>query len=159
TPARSWCSRPRRACRTRWCGTRRARSTSATRWKSRERCAEVGEKVLAVAAVKPASPSALKPWLALLRAPGIGTVSAAKLLQQFGGPATLFAPSSAAWSAAGIPSSLHKGLREPDQAGIDSDLRWLEGDARHLITWNDPRYPARLREIVQAPIALFCHGD
>lgn len=111
-------------------------------------------------AVKPAEPSSeLRHWLALIRAPGIGAVQAARLLQQFGDPSNLFDSSAATWLAAGIPRALHAGLRDPDLEGIESDVRWLAGERRHLITWNDPRYPAALREIVQAPVALFCQGD
>ena len=98
-------------------------------------------------------------WLALIRAPGLGTVQAARLLEQFGEPRALFHAGTASWRAAGIPRALHGGLQEPDWAGVEQDLRWLAGDRRHLVTWSDPRYPAALREIVQAPIALFCHGD
>lgn len=98
-------------------------------------------------------------WLALVRAPGIGVAQATRLLAQFGDPATLFAAGAAAWRAAGIPLSLHAGLREPDRAGIEQDLRWLQGPSRHLVTWRDPRYPAQLRAIAQAPLALFCQGD
>lgn len=111
-------------------------------------------------AVKPADSRDDNPyWLALVRAPGLGVAQAARLLGQFGDAATLFAAGPASWKAAGIPASLHAGLRAPDWAGIEQDLRWLEGEHRHLVTWNDPRYPALLREIPQAPVALFCQGD
>jgi DNA processing protein len=98
-------------------------------------------------------------WLALIRAPGLGAVQAARLVQQFGEPRALFEASTATWKAAGIPFALHAGLRAPDWDGVAQDLRWLAGERRHLVTWNDPRYPAVLREIVQAPVALFCQGD
>ena len=110
--------------------------------------------------VKTAGPSQeLRHWLALIRAPGLGAVAAAQLLERFGDPQALYAAGSHEWAAAGIPAALHQGLLRPDRQGIEQDLRWLDGDARHLITWNDPRYPAQLRQIVQAPVALFCHGD
>lgn len=98
-------------------------------------------------------------WLALVRAPGFGTVGATRALAQFGDPATLFGAGPAAWRAAGIPAALHDGLRRPDWPGVESDLRWLEGRGCCVVTWGDPRYPARLREIAHAPLVLFCHGD
>jgi DNA processing protein len=101
----------------------------------------------------------LQYWLALLRAPGLGAAHATRLLAQFGEPRTLFEAGAASWRAAGIPHSLHGGLREPDWAGVEADLRWLAGAGRSLLTWNDPRYPAALREIVLPPVALFCQGD
>jgi DNA processing protein len=106
-----------------------------------------------------ADPSNLRYWLALVRAPGFGATGAARLLRQFGDPQALFEAGPASWQAAGIPRALHAGLREPDWAGVEQDLRWLAGDRRHLVTWLDARYPAQLREIVHAPIALFCQGD
>jgi DNA processing protein len=98
-------------------------------------------------------------WLALIRAPGFGAVSAARVLGQFGGPRALFDAGPASWRAAGIPEALQAGLREPDWAGVEQDLRWLEGDRRCLLACTDPRYPTALREIVHAPVALFCHGE
>lgn len=102
----------------------------------------------------------LKPWLALLRAPGIGPVTGARLLQRFGSPQALLDAGSGAWSAAGLERKLHAGLRQPDAAAIDQDLAWLAAaPARALVTQDDPRYPAPLRETAQAPLALFCQGD
>lgn len=98
-------------------------------------------------------------WLALIRAPGLGAVQAGRLLEQFGEPRALFHAGTASWRAAGIPLALHGSLQQPDWAGVEQDLRWLAGERRQLVTWHDPRYPANLREIVHAPIALFCHGD
>ena len=98
-------------------------------------------------------------WLALVRAPGIGPATGLRLLEHFGDPATLFAAGPEAWRQAGLPPALHAGLLRPDHDGVSQDLRWLEGDNRHLIAWSDPRYPPLLREIAQAPLALFCHGD
>lgn len=107
-------------------------------------------------------------WLALIRAPGIGPGTALRLLTRFGDPQALFEAGPEAWSAAGVPQPLQQGLLCPDWPGVEQDLRWLAGDdcaptdalgGRHLVTWLDPRYPPLLREIAQAPVALFCHGD
>lgn len=103
---------------------------------------------------------AVKPWLALIRAPGIGPATAAQLLQHFGAPQTVLDARPAQWKAAGLEASLHAGLREPDWAAVAADLAWLgAGAGRGLITLDDPRYPAQLRDIAQAPIALFYQGD
>src|SRR5688572_21121341 len=84
---------------------------------------------------------------------------ALRLLTRFGDPQALFAAAPADWTAAGLPTALHAGLLRPDWTGVEQDLRWLEGDGCHLVTWLDGRYPPLLREIAQAPAALFCHGD
>jgi DNA processing protein len=98
-------------------------------------------------------------WLALIRAPGIGPATALSLLQRFGDPQALFEAGAEAWSAAGVPLALQDSLQRPDWDGVDADRRWLDHDGRHLVPWTDPRYPPLLREVAQAPIALFCHGD
>ncbi len=106
----------------------------------------------------PKSPHA-SGWLALIRAPGIGPGTALRLLTRFGDPQALFEAGPEAWSAAGVPQPLQQGLLSPDWPGVEQDLRWLAGDDCHLVTWLDPRYPPLLREIAQAPVALFCRGD
>jgi len=101
----------------------------------------------------------LSHWLALVRAPGIGPATALRLLARFGDPQSLFAAGPEGWAAAGLPAALHAGLRQPEAEGIEQDLRWLDAEGRHFIPWTDEHYPALLREIPQAPIALFCQGD
>jgi len=103
--------------------------------------------------------SSLRHWLALVRAPGIGPATALRLLERFGDAEPLFAAGPLEWAAAGLPAALHESLRCPDWDGVERDVRWLEQEGRHLVTWSDARYPPLLREIVQAPVALFCHGD
>lgn len=103
--------------------------------------------------------SPLRPWLALLRCDGIGATAAARLIERFGSPQALLDAGPSAWRAAGLADAAQAALKAPDWAGVDQDLRWLEGPRRNLVTRADPRYPARLREIAQAPLALFCQGD
>jgi len=106
-----------------------------------------------------AARSPLFHWLALVRAPGIGPATALRLLARFGDPEPLFAAGRGGWAEAGLPAALQEGLARPDAAGIERDLEWLSGDDRHLLTWNDARYPPLLREIAQPPVALFCRGN
>lgn len=101
----------------------------------------------------------LKFWLALIRAPGVGAVYGARLLEAFGEPEAVFNAGQSGWRKAGIPASLHDGLKTPDWAAIEQDQAWLAGKGRGLITLHDPQYPALLREISYAPLALFHQGD
>jgi DNA processing protein len=50
-------------------------------------------------------------------------------------------------------------LRRPDQQLIESDLAWLSAGRRHLLSWDDARYPPLLRRISSPPAALFVEGD
>lgn len=42
---------------------------------------------------------------------------------------------------------------------LERCLAWLEQPGHHFLPWNDPRYPALLRECADAPLALFVAGD
>ena len=105
----------------------------------------------------------LRGWLALIRVPGLGPVRARQLLQRFGEPAALLGAGLSAWRGAGLGEPLCQALAEPDWAGVDLDLAWLEQSAapavRSFLNFRDPRYPPRLAEIAQAPLGLFAMGD
>ena len=101
----------------------------------------------------------LSSWLALVRAPGLGPVLGARLVESFGDPEAALLAGPSGWTAAGVPHALQEGLRAPDRAGIEADLAWLAGAGRALVTLTDPRYPGLLQEISNPPLALFCHGD
>ena len=103
--------------------------------------------------------SKLAYWLALLRAPGIGPVRFARLLQVFGSPAAVFAARRSDWTTLGLAESTLDYLSTPDWRAVEQDLVWLEQPDNDLITWDDPRYPPLLRQIQQPPPLLFVHGD
>jgi len=50
-------------------------------------------------------------------------------------------------------------LAAPDRARIDAALAWAEQPGAHILTPSDPRYPALLAEIADAPTVLFVRGD
>jgi DNA processing protein len=58
-----------------------------------------------------------------------------------------------------LPADVCEALNKPDWDAVDADLRWLETPQSAFIPRGDSRYPARLLEIPQAPLALFCLGD
>lgn len=102
----------------------------------------------------------LSAWLTLARASGVGSVAVQRLLSEFGTPEAALKASPTAWRALGLSSLQIDALGKPDRDGIAQDLRWLDGgERRGLLTVDDPRYPARLREIAHAPPLLFCIGD
>ena len=99
-------------------------------------------------------------WLALIRTPGLGPDLGRALLQQWGRASAIVDAGREAARRAGAPERVAEGLAAPDQAGIDTDLTWLESsDAHHLVTWDDPRYPPLLRETDSPPLCLFVTGD
>jgi DNA processing protein len=62
-------------------------------------------------------------------------------------------------SSLGLAEDTVHALLRPDQAVLESDLKWLEQPGHHLITWDDARYPALLRDIPSPPAALYADGD
>ncbi len=102
----------------------------------------------------------LRSWLTLLLAPDIGPLSGAQLLARFGTPAALLQAGRASWAAAGLGDTTQQALAKPDEARLDAALAWLAAAPdRHLVTLDDPRYPPRLRQTEDAPLALFVLGD
>ncbi|HYQ91118.1 MAG TPA: DNA-processing protein DprA, partial [Candidatus Competibacteraceae bacterium] len=97
--------------------------------------------------------------LALLRAPGIGPVRFARLLERFGSAAAVFAANRSDWSAVGLSETTLDYLKAPAWQIVEQDLRWLEQPGNHLLGLDDPRYPPLLRRIAQAPPLLFVHGN
>jgi DNA processing protein len=98
-------------------------------------------------------------WLALARVRGLGAGRCVEVLRDYPDPADLFAAGPRAWERLGLPAGVCKWLAEPDWQGVDLDLRWLEGERNHLVTWLDEDYPRLLREIPEPPPVLFVHGE
>lgn len=102
---------------------------------------------------------ALKHWLALIRAHGIGPARATQLLAAFHSAEGIFAAGPRGWRSIGLEAKLFEGLANPDWASVEADLRWLDAPGRDFITIEDARYPPQLRETLGAPLALFTQGD
>jgi len=99
---------------------------------------------------------ALACWLALHRTPGVGPITFARLLEQFGEPEKVFeAPNTAKSISARTRSALFK----PDWLQIEKDLQWFESEDRHIVTLYDPHYPELLKQIPDPPSLLFVQGD
>jgi DNA processing protein len=50
-------------------------------------------------------------------------------------------------------------LRRPDLKAAEQDLAWLEASRARLIPLTDPAFPPPLRELADAPVALYVRGD
>lgn len=95
-------------------------------------------------------------WLALHRAPGIGSSRFHYLLEEYGSAAGVFAASG---RMAGLSEAAQAYLRRPDWEAVTQDLKWLEQPGCCLLTWTDPDYPPLLREIADPPPVLFVQGN
>lgn len=99
----------------------------------------------------------LKYWLALLHAPGLGSVGIGKLLEVAGTPQALFSKEFIGHKQ--LPNEIRAYLRSPDWRSVDRDLEWASQEGRHILTQNDSRYPQLLIETSNPPVLLFIHGD
>ncbi|MGZ8215922.1 DNA-processing protein DprA [Methylomagnum sp.] len=102
----------------------------------------------------------LRFWLALHRAPLIGSRRFTALLDKFGTPQAVFEAGHARWQAAKLPESTLAYLAKPDWRAVAADLKWLDqSQHRHCLTFDHSLYPPLLREIADPPPVLFVEGD
>jgi DNA processing protein len=112
------------------------------------------------ASAQPA-PEDFEAWFRLLATPGVGRVTARRLLAACGSPdAVLRAPRATLQALAGAEVAHAVGAAN---AAIDARLvqaqRWLAGGpARSVITLGDPAYPARLLQTADPPLMLYVEG-
>ena len=104
-------------------------------------------------------PQSLRDWLILLHAPGFGPRAFMQLWEHSPDPHAMISASASFWREAGLKQTTMDALREPDEPRIDAALAWLSEAGHHLITFDDPRYPASLRDLSDPPPALFAMGD
>lgn len=98
-------------------------------------------------------------YLALNRISGIGPKTFHRLLTLWPDLQELFKESQQALRHRGIPEELSNSIRTFDFKKIDSDLAFLNKDNQNILAFDDPRYPAILREIPGAPPILYAKGD
>lgn len=98
-------------------------------------------------------------WLALTTVPGIGGVTARKLLARFGDIESVFSasPDELTQIPRLTPAMAEKLLAAPIEA-LESDLLTLNDEGIDVLTWDDDRFPKLLRDLSGAPILLFMRG-
>lgn len=98
-------------------------------------------------------------WLALATLPGIGAVTARKLLERFGDVESIFAASPADLiEIPRITPAIAGQLQAMPIGTLEVELLSLSDEGIDLLTWDDERFPARLRALPDAPIVLFVRG-
>ena len=100
-------------------------------------------------------------WLRLLRAQ-VPAAALRRLLASHGDAQAAIDAGPGAWREAGIDAETRRALGHPDAAAaaaLESDLAWLAAPGHHLITFDDPDYPALLARGPNPPPALFVDGN
>jgi len=101
----------------------------------------------------------IRPWLALARTPGLHSGLLPFLAARYGEATRAVRASRDDLLALGMPPASATWLASPDLSLLDQDERWLASPGRHLVAWESDPYPTLLREIPDAPVALFVEGD
>ncbi|MCK9378106.1 MAG: DNA-processing protein DprA [Syntrophobacterales bacterium] len=100
------------------------------------------------------------PWLGLRSIPGVGLVLMQRLIQRYGGPAAVFQAAFRDLVAIkGISPAIAQailGFRDWDK--LEAQLARLTACGAEMVTQDDPRFPARLKEIPYPPPFLFIKG-
>ena len=98
-------------------------------------------------------------WLALRLVPGLGTSKAGKLIEQLRTPQAIFQASRSDLESSGLSGSVAQTIASgcTFEDAVDQQQKMLESGTA-LVPIADPRYPARLKEIFDPPIALFARG-
>ncbi|MEN3333714.1 MAG: processing protein [Blastocatellia bacterium] len=99
-------------------------------------------------------------WLALTFVAGIGSRTAAMLIERFGSPSACFEASPSMLESTGIRRESIDALKSGDvREQAAEQLRRLEAMDGEVITLSDARYPRLLRETFDPPIVLYAKGD
>jgi DNA processing protein len=99
-------------------------------------------------------------WLALALTPGLGARMAGKLLREFGSPDAIFSASLTALEGQRLPAAVAQTLhsRRP-LSDAAKELAQVQSAGCRLLTWDEPEYPQRLKEIYDPPPLLYVRGN
>lgn len=106
------------------------------------------------------STDSLRDWIALSQVIGVGSRTAASLIDRFGSPTACFEASRQSLESTALRRETVDALKSTetrDRADREiEELTMLGGEA---VTLKDPRYPGLLRESYDPPIVVYCLGD
>jgi DNA processing protein len=99
-------------------------------------------------------------WLALALTPGLGARMAGKLLRELGSPDAIFNASLTELEAQHLPAAVAQAVhsRRP-LSDAAKELAQAQALGVRLLTWDEPAYPERLREIYDPPPLLYVRGN
>jgi DNA processing protein len=104
-------------------------------------------------------------WLRLVLTPGVGDLTARRLLAAFGLPADVLSQPASALREVATPAQAAALGRVPEAlpALVEQTLRWLSqeeagGTAHRVVTLGDAGYPAALLETADPPLMLYLIG-
>ena len=99
-------------------------------------------------------------WLALTLTPGLGPTRSRRLVEFFGSVDRVFQASLTELEAAGLPVQSAQVLATGRSVDLANEeiARATAADV-HLVAFDDPAYPARLKQIYDPPLVLYVRGN
>ncbi|MCL4394546.1 MAG: DNA-processing protein DprA [Chloroflexi bacterium] len=98
-------------------------------------------------------------WLALASISGLGGVTARRLVEQFGSVEDVFHASLEELTAIPrVTEDVADQIRRAPLEQLQADLYALSEEEIEFLTWDDARFPRRLRDLPDVPVALFMRG-
>ncbi|MCH8298239.1 MAG: DNA-protecting protein DprA [Chloroflexi bacterium] len=98
-------------------------------------------------------------WVALSRVPQLGTVRFRRLESHFGELENAWNASFNELKAAGLDDrSAQEIVAARNNSSPDDEMAALERAGVTVVTWNEPGYPSRLKEIADPPAVLYYKG-
>jgi DNA processing protein len=99
-------------------------------------------------------------WLALALTPGLGARMAGKLLREMGSPQAIFRASLTELEAHRLPAAVAQAIHSHRPlSDAAKELAAAQAVGSKLLTWDEPDYPVRLREIYDPPPLLYVRGN
>ena len=98
-------------------------------------------------------------WLAVSRAPGVGSRTFMALLERFGDPRSILKQPRGALAEIGLKLPALEYLGDPPWEDLGAELQWYCANDAKPVTLSHPSYPRLLGELSDAPPILFIKGD
>ncbi|MGA9769153.1 MAG: DNA-processing protein DprA [Blastocatellia bacterium] len=104
--------------------------------------------------------NSIRDFIALTFVTGVGSRTAALLIDRFGSPAACFAQSVSALESFGLKRDTIAAMKSAGpREQASKQLEELDRVGADVLTLTDPRYPDLLRETYDPPIVLYAKGD
>ena len=99
-------------------------------------------------------------WLALALTPAMGPIRGHRVVQRFGSVERVFVASLTELEAAGLPAASAQSIALGKSFSLAEEEFMKARDASaEIISFEDNRYPARLKEIYDPPLVLYVRGN
>lgn len=99
-------------------------------------------------------------WLALTTVSGIGGVTARKLIERFGDVESIFSATVDELSEVPrVSTVMAQQILAAPLEQLENELLSLNDEGIDFLTWDDARFPKRLRALADAPMVLFMRGS